>query len=69
MFSPNQKDFGVIKIDKDVIKVFETQSRYSNLNVGQEIKDARWSGSGIVVYLMDGTIRRYTSLSQYINIY
>jgi hypothetical protein len=67
MFNSKQKDYGVIKIEGNTVKVFETQSQYANINVGQEVVDARWSGSAIVVYLKDGKVRRYTTLGQYTN--
>lgn len=67
MFNSKQKDYGVIKIEGNTVKVFETQSQYANINVGQEVIDARWAGSAIVVYLKDGKVRRYTTQSQYTN--
>jgi hypothetical protein len=67
MFNSKQKDYGVIKIEGNTVKVFETQSQYANINVGQEVVDARWAGSAIVVYLKDGKVRRYTTQSQYTN--
>lgn len=67
MFNSKQKDYGVIKIEGNTVKVFETQSQYANISVGQEVVDARWAGSAIVVYLKDGKVRRYTTQSQYTN--
>lgn len=67
MFNSKQKDYGVIKIEGNTVKVFETQSQYANINVGQEVVDARWAGSAIVVYLKDGKVRRYTTTGQYTN--
>lgn len=66
MFNSKQKDYGVIKIEGNTVKVFETQSVYANINVGQEVLDARWAGNAIVVYLK-GKVRRYTTQSQYTN--
>jgi hypothetical protein len=68
MFNSNQKNFGILKIDRNIVKVFETQSQYININVGQEVIDARWSGSSIVVYLKDNKARRYNTPSQYSNV-
>jgi hypothetical protein len=68
MFSSKLKNFGVLKIDRNIVKMFESQSQYSNLNVGQEVIDARWTGNCVVVQLKDGKSRRYSTLSQYINI-
>ena len=45
MFNSKQKDYGVIKIEGNTVKVFETQSIYANINVGQEVLDARWAGN------------------------
>lgn len=65
MFNSNQKNFGVLKVEKNIVKVFETQSQYNNLNVGQDVVDAYWAGESIIVKLMNGKVRRYTTLSQY----
>jgi len=62
------KNFGVIKIDGSTVKVFETQTVYSNINVGQAVIDARWAGDSIVIYLKDGKVRRYTTLISYNNV-
>ncbi len=68
MFNSKLKDFGVLKIDRNIVKVFETTTQYSNLNVGQEIVDARWAGNCILVNLKDGKVRRYSTLSVYTTI-
>lgn len=68
MFNSSQKSFGVVKIDKTNVKVYESQTRYSTISVCKEVTDARWVGDSVVVYLKDGGVRRYTSQSQYINV-
>lgn len=68
MFNTKLKDFGVLKIDGHIVKMFETQSQYSNLNVGQSIVDAKWAGDCVNVTLSTGKVRRYSTLSQYITI-
>lgn len=65
MLSSKLKDFGVLKIDRNTVKVFESNSVYSNLSIGKEVDDARWTGDTITVWLTNGEIRKYTSLSQY----
>lgn len=68
MFSSKLKNFGVLKVDKNIVKMFESQSQYSSLNVGQEVVDARWAGDCVIVYLKGGKVRRYSTLSQYSNV-
>lgn len=57
--------FGVVKIDKLTVRVYTTQNNYSTINIGQELKDVRWSGGVLLVYLKDGKVRRYTSQISY----
>jgi hypothetical protein len=59
------KDYGVVMVDKGHVKVFESLTQYDNLNISDSVKDARWSGNTIIIYLKDGSIRKYTSLTQY----
>ena len=68
MFNTSLKDYGVVKFERTSVKLFESQSRYSNINVGEEIQDARWAGNSVVVYLRNGKVRKYTSLSSYTNV-
>jgi len=60
-----ERNYGVIKIEKKVLKLYTTQSSYSSINIGLEIKDARWLGSELVVYLCDGKIRKYKTSTSY----
>jgi hypothetical protein len=68
MFNPKLKNFGVLKVEKNIVKLFESKAQYSTLSVGQPIEDVRWAGDSIVIRLMDGKVRRYTTLSQYVTI-
>jgi hypothetical protein len=68
MFNSKQKNFGILKVEGRIVKVYETQSVYSNLNIGHNVADARWAGDAIIVELMDGKMRRYTTLSQYVTV-
>ena len=60
-----ERNFGIIKIDKKIIKLYTTQTSYSSINIGTDIKDARWGGSELVVYLTDGKIRKYKTQTSY----
>jgi hypothetical protein len=68
MFNTSLKDYGVVKFESTSVKVFETQSKYSTINVGEPIQDARWTGSTVTVYLRNGKVRKYSSLSFYTNV-
>jgi len=59
------QDYGVIKIDGKKVRLQESLSQYSAIQVGEDVADARWAGDAVVVQLSNGKMRRYTSLSQY----
>ena len=61
-------NFGVLEVCKNTVKVFESNIRHATITLNREVMDARWAGENIVVYLKDGSVRKYTSLSQYQNI-
>jgi hypothetical protein len=64
-WTKQQKDFGILKIDKQTVKIYSTQSSYSTINVGQEIRDVRWNGDVLLVSLTNGKVRRYKTQSSY----
>lgn len=68
MFNTKQKNFGVVKLDGRTVKVYETQTQYANINTDKQVSDARWGGDAVIVYLTDGSVRRYVSQSQYYNV-
>lgn len=59
------KLFGVIKCTGKRIDLYYSRDNYNSIQLNDEIKDARWAGDAIVVYLTNGKIRRYTSLLNY----
>ena len=65
MFSSNEINFGVVSIDNKNIKVYQSNTQHSIIHVGYLIKEARWVNNNIIVYLENGNIRKYKSLSQY----
>jgi len=67
-FSKKEKDFGVLTIDKRVVRVYEAKTQYTNINAGEDVNDARWSGSSVTVYLKSGKVRQYDSITTYTNI-
>lgn len=48
-WTKQQKDFGILKIDKQSVKIYSTQSSYSKINVSQDIRDVRWNGDVLLV--------------------
>jgi hypothetical protein len=60
-----ESKYGIIKIEGKTIKLYVSQTSCSVMNIGSEIKDARWSGNVLLVYLADGKIRRYSSQTSY----
>ena len=62
------KDFGVIKVDGKNVKLYETASQHDTIHVNDSVSEARWVGDTVVVYLSNGKVRRYKTLSEYNNI-
>ena len=64
-FTPQQKQFAVLKIEKNNVKIYSTQTSYSTINVGDEVQDARWAGDFLNITLKSGKVRRYSSQTSY----
>ena len=66
----NAQSFGVIKISGGGKRVdlYYSRDNYNSIYLNDEVKDARWAGDAVVVYLINGKIRRYTSFLNYLNI-
>lgn len=60
-----ERTFGVISIENSRVKLYTSRSSYSCINIGKPIKDARWVGCELAVYLIDGKIRLYKTQSTY----
>lgn len=67
-FSVKQKSFGVLGLEKSSVKVFESRTQNSLINVGKEVSDAKWTGDCVTIWTKNGEIRRYKTLSEYENI-
>jgi hypothetical protein len=69
-FNKLQLECRLVQVEnsKRIVKVFENTFRYAVINVGIEIKEAYWTGDKITVFLTDGKVRRYTSLSVWENL-
>lgn len=59
------KDFGVIKVEGKRVKLYHSKDNHSTIVLNDEVKDARWAGDAVLVYLMDGKVKRYTSIDRY----
>ena len=52
-------DFGVIKLNgKRNVRVYKTSIEYTNLTIDQDVREARWGGDSVVVYLENGKVRK-----------
>jgi hypothetical protein len=58
-------NYGVIKIDGSTVKLYRATYTYENLYVGRPVDRAVWMGNALVVYLQDGTTRRYSDWNNY----
>jgi len=62
-------NYGVLKVDGTNVKLYKNVSNYESVYVGQPIDRAVWAGTTLVVYLQNGTTRRYKDRSNYETIY
>lgn len=60
-----ERRFGVIKIEKRSIKLFTSNTSYSTINIGAEVRDAKWIGEELLVMINDGIIRKYKTQTSY----
>ena len=68
MWTKEYTDFEVVKISNQQVKVYRNNQASLTINVGHKIKDARWSNNYVLVTLENGKIRKYSTVSAYINI-
>jgi len=64
-----ESKFGVIKIDGKAVKLYSSPSSYTTINTGNPVKDARWAGNELIIYLNDNKVRKYKTPSSYITIH
>jgi len=57
--------YGVLKVEGKSVKMYSSQTTNNVIPVGSTVKDARWSGSDLVVYLEDGKVRKYKNFTTY----
>jgi hypothetical protein len=57
--------FGVIKVEGKKVKLYSMATSHIIINVSSSIKDARWVGKELIIYLDDGQIRKYKSPISY----
>jgi len=60
-----ESKYGVIKIVRNSLHLYTTQTSYSIINIGFEIKDARWQTNELLVYLAKGKVRKYKTQTSY----
>jgi hypothetical protein len=60
-----ERKFGIIKIEKKVVKLYTSQTSYSSINIGEEISEAKWIGMDLIINIKNGKIRRYTNQNSF----
>jgi hypothetical protein len=58
-------DYGAVIVNGNLVKVHSSSQFGININVGQEVDRAYWSGNHIIVVLNNGKIRRYNGFQDY----
>jgi len=63
-------NFGLVTIEgQNRLKIYRNRDNYIYLTVGNEsVKDVRWTGNTLTVYLNNGKVRRYSDQNNYITI-
>jgi len=65
-FTKEHVGYGLLKLDGPrKIRVHKTTTQYDIINLSEDATDARWGGDAVNVYMKNGKVRRYTSLSQF----
>ena len=64
------KQFGVVKFRKNIVNLYYTKDNYETITLPSEllVKNAMWTGDGVIIYLENGKVRLYKSKSSYTSI-
>ena len=69
MWNPIYEAYGVVRVDRDKVRVHKDQYNYATVFIGAPVTHALWSNGYLHVYLANGTVRRYLDLMNYVTIY
>lgn len=68
-FDKKYQNYGVIKIENNTVRLYESQQNYLTLNTsGGTPVSAHWAGEAVIVQMADGKVRRYTLQQTYTTI-
>lgn len=67
-WDPKYPSFGVLRIEKDKVKVYRDQNNYTTIGVGKPITNAVWAGQELNITMTDGKVRRYRDQNNYTTI-
>lgn len=56
---------GIVKTDNNRIRVHHELHDYQDMLVLENVKDARWAGSNLIVTLESGKVYQYSDYGQY----
>ena len=62
---PKYPNYGVVRIEKDKVKVYKDQYNYSTISVGKPVTNAAWAGQELNINLSDDNVRRYRDQYNY----
>lgn len=69
MWNPIYEAYGVIRVERDKVRVHKDQYNYATVFVGEPITNALWANGVLHVYLANGMVRRYFDPANYATIY
>jgi hypothetical protein len=68
-FDKKYQNYGVIKIENNTVRLYESQQNYLTLNTSGGIPVmANWAGDTVNVTMSDGKVRKYSMQQSYITI-
>lgn len=61
------KAHGVVTFAKNIVKLFYTRDNYETITLPSDklVKNAMWTGDGVIVYIEGGGTRLYKSKDNY----
>ena len=61
-------NFGVVKIDGKIVRVYSDRDDYITIGLGDEVASAAWVGGELNLTLKNGKVRRYKDRNYYVTI-
>ena len=67
-FDKKYSQFGVLKIDGTIVKVYSDSGSFTSIHVWEKIVNASWAGDFVIVTVEGGKVRRYSDIGSFTTI-